>query len=241
MRTTLVVVCCTLFCTIRAKASVIDDFDTGEFYVSTVAANPVTLSQTGLETDHVLGGTRDVSLTRTGSLESAAAVLSLDYLAWSNDAYTYSVLTIEYGKNTELNAVLSDSSEFRLSAKTDSASLPKHQMDITISIMTGGNQFTVPAGSVATNDIFVDVIIPFSNFTGPVGTPDWEDVDYIKLMLTTPNAGTDAAIDEFTVQIPEPTTTAFLAPGALGLIRRRRKLAAAFRLRLDGRQASPDR
>ena len=227
MRTTLILLCCTFLCVTTAKAAVIDDFDTGEFYISTLTANPATLSQSGLDTNHVLGGTRDVYLTKTGPLESAAAVLSLDYLSWSNDAYTYSVLAIEYGKNAEMNAVLSDSSEFRLSAKTDSASLPQHQMDIAITIVTGGNEFTAPAASVATDDVFVDVIIPFSNFTGPVGTPDWNDVDYIKLVLSTPNAATDAAIDLFTAQIPEPTTTAFLTLGALGLIRRRRKLAAA--------------
>ena len=60
--------------------------------------------------------------------------------------------------------------------------------------------------------------IPFSSFTG-AGSPDWNDVDYIKLTLTSSSNATDAALDQFTAQIPEPTTLTILILALPGLIR----------------------
>lgn len=202
-----------------APATVIDTFDTGFFYLSTSTGSPASLIQSGLPADAVLGGSRAISLTETGPLHAAAAISQTCYLSYSNDTDTRSTLTIEYGATAELNARLANEEAFRILVKTDSSALPPHRMYISLEIRTNGDdRFVAPPDSVASDSVFVDFIIPFSSFTG-AGSPDWNDVDYIKLTLMSSSNATDAALDAFTAQIPEPTTLTILILALPGLIR----------------------
>jgi len=211
-------------------ATVIDDFDVGPMHnpltdpddtLAVAVSSTDTNAQTGLDTAHVIGGSRTSTLIGGGAQGSANAQIYTD-LRFNNDTDYDSTLVLTWDNSLDVD--LTGESEFFFKAKTDAGD---HKMNIQL-VLTDGTAKTATGTADVQGTAWDYVNMPFAGMTVDAGF-DWGHVSKFELALTPDLPGNDANFDFFAAgnpdDVPEPFTMALMGLGVAGLggyIRRRR-------------------
>ncbi|MGJ8673880.1 PEP-CTERM sorting domain-containing protein [Rubritalea sp.] len=220
---------------VSGNASItIDDFSTAvtgsnviDIYSTPTPATPTTISTVGTGLTGVIGGQRNITLTRitaTGSgrrqVTTTVENTGNSYFEYSSTSGASGSTTLSYGQGTDASlAGFNLSSAYAFDINFVDYDLPGgNLLTVAISVTSGGSSTSV-SKSLTTNGGLLSY--NFSEFSGA----DFSDVDQIDLVITAPS-GADYSIDSFTAvtaAVPEPSSAILLGLGlSFGLVRRRR-------------------
>lgn len=163
------------------------------------SANEFTSTQSGLNSENVIGGVRQVELTKVGELDAEASILAPGRLAFDLDPGTSGTLLLTYNANgAGLNANLKDGGASFFAIKVSFVDL-KDDADLVVGLKnTLGAESTTSSAPITG---LGTVIFPFSSF----GSIDFSTVNEITLSIVAGN-DVDIALDGFYTGVPEPST-----------------------------------
>jgi len=192
-----------------------------EYMISVDSGNPtVSFTQTGIFPRSTFNGIRDISLDVNGGTSALSSKLFGDgFLSLENDANTSAVLTLDYGKQADLNKNFIWQGQFNAIA-IDVAAVSSG--DDGIDLGSGRFALTLRSGTdIRTASAFIDFSSPgtyFFLYSDPAFAGlAFHDIDQVTLTLLTTTPGTVFEIESIYrySAIPEPSTCAFLVGGLL--------------------------
>lgn len=221
--------CLTSFCGLSPlHAATLDDFTVGPVSLTVTDRLGETVTQTGLDTDHVVGGRRILSIRPVEDTpDGVTAVIDPDAadgrFAFTADPNVFSYFTLQYGSDENpLNLDLTATADaFRLNNVRSSLTGAFGLYDIYINFRGTNYEADIPFVNSAEP---YDLTIPFSAF-GP--DADLTQVDRIYVSGGRIPGGSTISFDSITL-VPEPTSALLcVGLGGLALRRAQRKVRLA--------------
>jgi hypothetical protein len=222
---------CAAWTSVASAALIIDDFDTGPISLTRSSFPAVTELQTALDPNHVIGGSRQISIN--GHFADFGQSLTVDATQGHLKAYgpNNGDIRVSYGAQAPLNLNLAALSGhfLRIEGIGNPLTLWPSMPYIIFTSQNGGSALYGVAGPAHTpipgGAAFE---IPLSSPGALQGNPDLTHITGIQIQYVEP---TPERILTLVAIVPEPTSLVLLAAAAplvwLGVSRRRKPLAPA--------------